>query len=513
MPRVATLTPEQRRERKREAQRAWRAKKKAQRKEQTIERMKDELKSVREMKKQYDEEMEAKWAELSGINISEIFPDRPRMTKAQRVIAHNLLNTPTPRRKPRPARFDVRNVIKQYKVAREVIGKDKIRTVDFDLRGIHEPGVEFFLSKLPEFVRMLLSRINLDDHWTVYFEYNDGMWKQRTLDSITQGYLRDQVNMEITNNLTWEEYSEEKSSGDSFFPVSIRRLTQLRFINEDEVGLRGRSNNFELSARDFRNKDQYNIYVSLMESGADDKTIRTYLKRTLKNKRTGKFWRWINLIPQVRLERFMIFNGLNKNTVRVIERDNCFIYACRMAGVEEGVINNMRMCIHKRSFGLIDIQRVADECGLRFEIKTDNKLLTFSPKGGGEKKTIRMYLLEGHYMIREKVRVSPYFIEHRSEILKDKSLSGWTMMDKLLINRKDGKYWKKDDREYSLMKVIEAMFRTNAFKPITNAEYAVFNSMVCYENVDVISSLEYDEGFCTRLKKNNHSGKRDSCVE
>ena len=199
----------------------------------------------------------------------------------------------------------------------------------------------------------------------------------------------------------------------------------------------------------------------------------------------------------------MIFNGLNKDTVKVIERDNCFIYACRMAGVDEGIINNMRMCIHKRSFGLIDVQRVADECSLKFEIKTDNKILTFSPKVGEAKQTIRMYLLEGHYMIREKVAVSPYFIEHRSEILKDKALSGWTMKDKLLINRRDEKYWKKEDKEYSLMKIIETMFKTNAFKPITNADYAVFNSMVCYETIDPITTLEYDESFCTRLKKNN----------
>ena len=115
MPRTAKLTPEERLEHKRAAQRRWRAKKKAQK----LERMKDELKSpksVREMKKQYENEvreMEAKWVELSGINISELYPDRPRMTKAQRQRAFKLLNIPTPHRQPRPARYDVRNIIKQ----------------------------------------------------------------------------------------------------------------------------------------------------------------------------------------------------------------------------------------------------------------------------------------------------------------------------------------------------------------------------------------------------------------
>ena len=45
------------------------------------------------------------------------------------------------------------------------------------------------------------------------------------------------------------------------------------------------------------------------------------------------------------------------------------------------------------------------------------------------------------------------------------------------------------------------MFEVNAFKPINNGDYMVFNSMVCYEAVDPIKSLEYNTALCTKLKK------------
>ena len=61
----------------------------------------------------------------------------------------------------------------------------------------------------------------------------------------------------------------------------------------------------------------------------------------------------------------MIFNKLGKEEAHLIERDNCFIYACAMAGLEEKVLSDLRFSIHKRSITTADITRAAKECDLR----------------------------------------------------------------------------------------------------------------------------------------------------
>ena len=74
------------------------------------------------------------------------------------------------------------------------------------------------------------------------------------------------------------------------------------------------------------------------------------------------------------------------------------------------------------------------------------------------------------------------------------------MSKKLLITRPDGH---QDKPNHSLAKIIKSMFEVNAFKPINSGDYMVFNSMICYETVDPIKSLDYDISLCTKLKKPN----------
>ena len=469
------LTIEQKRERKRESNRRY------------------------YLKKKTDKEFER----LDSIKINELYPTGRKLDHEQRQFIFDLMNQPISE-KVQSKNHSLDGIKRQLGVALSRIKSSRIGSIDFDLRELSKEAIEYFFSQLPAIIEALLTRINLDDHWTVFYEYGDcsaaSFWKQRTIDSITQQYLRDQIKYEISENQTWEDFSEERNSGDSFFPISIRELTQLRFVNEDEVGLRGRQNNLTLSARDFSNKDTYAIYAELVKSKASPDIIRKFIKKHTRNKRTGKFWRWLNLIPEVNLERYMIFHSLNSRTVQIIERDNCFIYACRMAGLDEHIIDNMRAAIHKRSFGLIDVQRVSTALNLSFEIKTNGKLVRISPGGIDElfSNPIKLLLLENHYMIRERVPVSPYFIKHRSEILSDPRYKHLPMSQKLLIYSADRH---RDKPNHSLAKVLKSMFEVNAFKPINNGDYMVFNSMVCYEAVDPIKSLEYNTALCTKLKK------------
>ena len=90
------------------------------------------------------------------------------------------------------------------------------------------------------------------------------------------------------------------------------------------------------------------------------------------------------------------------------------------------------------------------------------------------------------------------------EINRDPICSKWSVADRMLITKRNGKYFKKESKLHSLKEVLEAMLETDAFEPITSKMFMVFNSLICYENIDPIKSLEYNVDLCT-CRKQQHS--------
>ena len=415
---------------------------------------------------------------------------------------------------------------RQLGMARTALKQHPVGTFKFDLAELEPEAREYLLDHLPSLVEELFNKIGLDDKWSIYYAYN-GTWKQRMIDSITQQFLRDQIRKEIIEHSVDMDVNNNINSGDQFFPVAIRTLTCIQFVNQDQDGLIGRGLDGGLTEKDFRSPKQYKRYLSLLKANVPKKVMKAFLKSLLvRMKRTGKFWKWLNKLPEVDLERFMIFHNLNARTAVIAERDNCFIYACRMALTEnaalagdacspgracrplgraaEDIINDMRYGIHKRSFGTIDIKRVSDSTGIAFDIKTESKNIYIKPSGKEVTRTIKLLLFHNHYMIREKVPVSPFYIRNRMEINNDPICSRWSVADRMLITKRNGKYFKKESKLHSLRKVLEAMLETDAFEPITSKMFMVFNSLICYENIDPIKSLEYNVDLCT-CRKQQHS--------
>lgn len=460
------LTEDERKQHKREAQRRWREKKKINK---------------------------AFWDEFENMN-PDLYPTKVHLDDDQKEFIRNMLNRPV---------LSVEKKIKNDSKAKRQIGlaraslkRSSIGSIDFDMKDFTKEDYEYFWRNVPDVIDNLLDKIDLDDHWTVYYQY-DGSWKQRTLDSITQTFLKDQIRKELKDNESYIIYSDEINSGDSFFPLSIRALEQIRFVNEDEVGLRGRANNNKLTRRDFRSQDAYNTYLTLLKTKASKKVLNTFLSKTIRTKRGGKFWKWYNLLPELNLERYMIFNKLDSRTAAQVERDNCFIYACRMHGVNEQTLNDMRYCIHKRSFGMVDIKNISSELGLSFIISTGEKNI----KIGNGDNPIEMILMNNHYMLNEKVSVTPYYIRHREEIIKNPSIKYWHNSDIVRIQRilPNGECI-RTTKKYSIRKILNTMFECNYFKPITSNQFMVFNSLISIENLDPISSLEYNVEYCCKLK-------------
>ena len=68
----------------------------------------------------------------------------------------------------------------------------------------------------------------------------------------------------------------------------------------------------------------------------------------------------------------------------------------------------------------------------------------------------------------------------------------------MLIYRKHNGYYEKG-KDFSLRKVILALFEVGAFTPISLGDYMSFNSLICFEKIDPIKNLEYNERFKTSV--------------
>ena len=359
---------------------------------------------------------------------------------------------------------------KQLGIANSAI-KKHTPLIEFDLTKMKDR--EYFFDELPDVLYDLLDSIELDnDKWVIHYDYGSG-WKGKPLDSISEKILRDQ----IENELERANYDYQFDEHDyDLFPYGIRSLKRLTIVNYSKV-------------------KQYKLQRDLKKLGiiisTDDK------QKAKRNKREGRFWKWYLNFKEIDLSRFMIFHKLNKEEVHIIERDNCFIYACAMAGLDSKILDDLRYNIQKRSIATSDITRAAKECDLKIKVKLENGQSYYVGNGSHE---IKLLLMNHHYMVNERVKVSPYYIKHRDEINSDRNTKYWKLEERMKIEGKyNGHYLKGKD--FSLRKVILALFEVNAFTPISTGDYMTFNSLICFEKIDPIKNLEYDERFCTRLKQ------------
>ena len=388
----------------------------------------------------------------------------------------------------------------QLGIAMSRINKSKhIGSIDFKLESMDEANRTYFFHHLPSVVNELLNKISLNDKWTVYYRYvntQDGTesWRQRTIDSFTSGYLRDQLEEELVNDVPWEDYADEHTSGDSFFPISLRLLTELRFINEDEVGLRGRANNGNLLASDFRSGDDYKIYLTLINTGASKRVVNRFINKHVKSKREGAFWKWINTYGEINLERYGIFSEINSRTIQLMSSDNCFVYSLERANVPSHIVLDLRDSVHKRFFTLSDVKSIAEKFNLKLVVTCEGRIITL---GNSEADIgVDLLLIHDHYMVNEKIPISPFYIRNRNAILNSKQAMSMSPTKRLTISWYDGIFYHTSNRHYKIQSVIDAMFEVGAFSELTLGDCIHFQ----LPHVDSYE-LTYDESTSCHLVK------------
>jgi hypothetical protein len=109
------------------------------------------------------------------------------------------------------------------------------------------------------------------------------------------------------------------------------------------------------------------------------------------------------------------------------------VYACKQFGVNDEIIKHMKRIIKTRQLPQTKLKILAEECKIEFKITLENcKTVTYKPVGE-VLYSIPLYLIDNHYLLREGVNVSPYFIKHYDEIINNEKLKNWSLEEKHFI--------------------------------------------------------------------------------
>ena len=395
---------------------------------------------------------------------------------------------------------------------------NNLKSIDFDLRP--DKDTRAILRKMPEWINMIVDKIDPNDKWMVFYQYNNA-WRSRKLDEITGEMLKNQVCNDINDYETFErkempipEYQvlRVEAANYDFMPVAINTCQIIRIVNlgnyNTKIEPSGKIEDAKENVQMPKLEDD-ETYKAAVASGnamliklAKDAWMKKYnVKKVARLRKGGSFWKWICKMP-INLERYMIFNTLDKRTTKLMEEDNCLIYACKQFGLSKDIIDHMKDVIKVKHFSLSKLKEIAQDTGITFlvEEKDGRK----HKQGDGKGVIVPLLLYENHYMINERVKISPYYIKHIDEINADKNASKWELDKKQIIDRvriKNGKkYYSFDQPDYPLKLVIKTIFECNGFESIKMGEYLTYASSLYRYKLDPIDDLEYNPKFCCRLK-------------
>lgn len=436
------------------------------------------------------------------MNMGEIYKTRERLDDEQKEFIRLMFDRPIAEVREEVNRKKVSEAKKQINIALSMIKKGHNDLLEFDLTKMDEPNKEYFIRNFPRVINALMESINLsDDRYVIAYEYN-GTWRDRMLTDITTEYLLNQIAKELNEHMNdLIEYANEYD----FFPIQIREIKRLSIVNTDTMYFSdGKWTPIKTvhKFKEFKSLDKWKAYKKLLDDGASNDVIDKHLKGALKSKRkkaSGSFWPYYLTMNELDLSRQMIFSQLDKQTAEVIEKDNCFIYACRMSGLPDEIIDDMRYSVKTRNLSFATINELASEYDLVIKLRQPDRTRWINPTG---KHLVKLLLMEDHYMVNEKVDISPYYVIHKDEIMNDvKGRYLSSECKKHIIKKVNGKYVYDLTKRFSLRKVLSALFDKGYFTPITMGDFMTYSTLVCFEKIEPIKRLDYEPRYCCRLKE------------
>ena len=410
---------------------------------------------------------------------------------------------------------------KQVNDINQVLGMDSlknVKSIDFNF-DLNQRDKNKLLASFPDTVEKIVDKIDFNDKWMVFYKYHD-IWRSRKLDEVTSDYLVSQAKSDCNfrnNNMTQDVRVEGRDY--DFMPVSCREVNTVRIVNVGAFNKGDRVDNNgdvrQVNIPDITQDPNWNFIKGLKatspevfnmtvagwyaQHGINQKDIPKKVYETI----GGSFWKWTLNLP-INLERYMIFNELNDRTVKIMEDNNCLIYACKQYGLPQDIIDHMKDIIKCKYFKMTKLKEIAEETGVSFYVEEKHcRHHQYGPKDN--KYNVPLLLFENHYMLNERVKISPYYVRHINEINADRLASKRPLETRQLIDRikmKNGKgYYVYDQPDYPLRLILKTIFEVGGFIPIKMGDYLTYASTLYKFKLDPFDTLEFNPSFCCRLKK------------
>lgn len=424
--------------------------------EKDIRKLKKDIKS--EKKLQYKNEALKEAKELENI--------RTQLKNILNVI-NSIDNTPLPKEHWKSLTNSRKDGINKIKI--------NGRHFNINFKGLDDQNKKYLYKKFGSLMLTFFKKVDLGTTWFVQYKFNDG-WKSIILDYnsvqnlyhqlVREGFIDD---MELNlADLSESEYD--------FFPVNIREIEELIFQDETDFD---------------KQFQESNIKTSQYETNG------------------GKFWRWLCNIDELDLSRYQIFNKINENTIKLMSEENCIVYACRQAGVDEDTLNFIKENMTTRFFPESKLNYFSEMCNISFYVKHFDKKSSKTHLKKFEqpnpKYTIKLLCMFEHYLLDEKVPINTFYIRHYNEIEnKYKNNELWDNERKMRIYKYDDKKncFKTNKELSNISDIIKALFEVDGFKPIYLGDF-LYSSTLYKEKVEPIKNLYYSAKYCCRLKAEN----------
>ena len=182
-----------------------------------------------------------------------------------------------------------------------------IKSIDFDFTKTSSDSRvnKKFLSEIPPLWNEILNKVDYNQNWMVFYNFDD-RWRSRKLDEVNQDYLRDQISEDFRTPLQQGSINLGVQQAEyDFFPVSIRQLKSVRFVNTSKFNsgtqLTSTGQQHEVKVANWEESDAYKQGKA---AGLNDETMNMLKlgwtqemkkkgfqvgKRTYKRKQ-GSFW-------------------------------------------------------------------------------------------------------------------------------------------------------------------------------------------------------------------------------
>ena len=175
--------------------------------------------------------------------------------------------------------------------------------------------------------------------------------------------------------------------------------------------------------------------------------------------------------------------------------DNCLMYALKIAGVNEAILEDLKLRMKNRNIPRSDLKKIAEDYNLTFVVRTSNqekaKVKPFM-YGKGEN-PIYIGALENHYFLIEKTNYTRFCLENYDEVKNE--------VNSNMIFKRKGKYFERSESRYidsyDLVKTLLEN-KDKLLKEITMNDQMIATTQF-YDKVNTeIITLEYDETKCCR---------------